>query len=240
MASVFPNEIDNIPLFIDIDESDSKFLFQFEDYMKKGDFKNANKVLQNIPNSKQKVVTATRLNQLRDCIIALEKFYKTQINPDLEQNQIQWKEKMSHHAFVGTYNQTIPYRVNNIVLYQYKLYIRTASDNVPGKIPTDESCWRILTLQGERGENLGGLGNDGAENPTTFYFDWIPNQTYAVNSIVSYENKWWIALKRNINSPPSETNNNWELLVKSLQPIYPFQPNQPTSQEEGEIWFQTF
>ena len=234
MPSTFPNQIDNISLFLDINSSDGSLIKEFETYMANNDFLNASIVLNKIENVDQKIITATRMNQLRDCIIALEQFYGSDIESYISNKQNQWQSVVDQFKFIGTYSSSYQYKVNNIVSFQlngeYLLYIRTYGDGISNKPPTDTNYWRVLTVKGERGIST--------DNSTTFYFDWISSQTYSVNSIVSRNNKWWIALKQNINSEPVEGSLDWQLVMSSMQAIYPIQSSQPLSQNVGELWFE--
>lgn len=236
MASTFPNEIDNIPLFLDVTDKDSSLIKEFEQYMTNNDFANANTTLQKIENANQKIISATRMNQLRDCIIALEKFYGTDIKPYITNKQSEWEGIISQFQFKNNYSSSTPYKINNIVLFQsngeFKLYIRTNGDGLSNKPPTDTNYWRVLTIKGERGIS--------SNSVTTFNFDWESNQTYAVNSIVSHNNQWWISLKENINSEPMEGSKDWQLVMVAMQTLYPVQEDQPLSQQIGELWFEVF
>ncbi len=234
MASTFPNKIDEIPLFLDVTNEDGILLKKFEEYMSKNDFANANKILNQIENAKQKILSATRINQLRDCILALEKFYGTDFKPYVENKQNTWQSVINQFQFKNIYSSSVGYKINNMVLFQidgdYHIYIRTSGDGLSNKPPTDKNYWRDLTIKGERGIS--------SSEQTTFYFDWVSNQTYAVNSIVSRGSEWWIALKENINSEPQEGNPNWRLVMRAMQTLYPIQSDQPLVQQKGELWFE--
>ena len=234
MASTFPNQIDNIPLFLDVTQNDGELLKSFESYMQLNDFENATNILNQIENASQKILSAERINKLRDCIIALEEFYGLNIQNYIEEKQSQWQAIIDKFKYMGEYSSNTQYSINNIILYRDngtdKLYIRTKGDEQSNKPPTDTNYWRPLTLKGERGitKNL----------ETTFYFDWTLEQTYAVNSIVSRNGEWWIALKENLNSEPMEGNTDWQLVMRAMQTLYPIQSDQPLSQQEGERWFE--
>lgn len=234
MSSTFPEKVDSIPSFIDVTQNDGELIKQFEQYMYENNFSSANTVLNRIENVNQKFITAERLNKLRDCIIALEEFYGLNIESYISNKQNQWQSIIDQFKFIGSYSSSYQYKINNIVSFQtngeYYLYIRTDGDGLSNKPPTDTKYWRVLTIKGERG-----ISNS---NDTTFYFEWEANQTYAVNSIVSYNSQWWISTKQNINSEPLEGNNNWELIMVAMQTTYPIQSNQPTSQQNGELWFE--
>lgn len=234
MASNFPTEIDNIPLFLDITSSDGDLIKQFEEYIAVNDFSNANKILNKIENADQKILSASRLNKLRDCIIALENFYQSDFSDYIKKAEENFISTVNNFGFKGEYSSSEPYQINNIVSYSedgsYNLYIRISGNNITGKIPIDTTYWRIFTVKGDTGISV-------SEN-TTFYFDWSSSQFYSKNSIVSYDNQWWISLKDNSNSKPQSGSLDWELVMKAMQATYPVQRDQPINQQNGELWFE--
>lgn len=234
MASTFPNKVDSIPLFLDVTDNDGVLLKKFEEYMSINDFTNANKILSQIENADQKIVSADKLNKLRDCILALEKFYGTDFKPYIDNKQNSWQGIIDQFSFQGLYSSSKTYKINNMILFQkdgdYHFYIRTGGDGLSNKVPTDTNYWRDLTIKGERGISPNGQ--------TVFYFDWVANQTYAINSIVSRGSEWWVALKQNINSEPQEGNPNWRLVMRAMQTLYPVQSDRPLTQQNGELWFE--
>ena len=234
MGSVFPNQIDNIPKFLDVTSKDGVLLKEFEKYMQANDLANANAVLNEIDNANQKIITATKMNQLRDCIIALENFYKTDIKQYTNQKQSEWQGIIDRFQFKGMYSSSINYEINNFVLFsdkgEYNLYIKTGANNVSSIPPNDERYWRKLTIKGHQGDSPVGA--------TTFMFEWVSSQPYQENAIVAHNNKWWICLKPNTNSEPIEGSLDWKLIVEALQARYPVQKSMPVSQSKGELWFE--
>lgn len=234
MPSTFPQKKDVIDTFIDVSASDTSLLKSFETYMINGDFINANKILSQISNADRKIITANRLNQIIDCLNAVEQFYGTDIKPYISQKQVQWQSIIDQFRLVDTYSSSIQYKVNNMVLYyiegDYNLYIRTNGDGLAGYPPTDTRYWRALTVKGEQGQSYNEL--------TTFYFDWKSNQTYSKNAIVVHNNQWWISLQENIGQEPLEGSKYWSLVMRAMQTIYPVQTPEPVGQIKGELWFE--
>lgn len=231
--STFPHKIDNIPLFLDVSQDDGELIKQFEEYMLKNDFNNANMVLHKIDSYDQKIITADRLNLLRSCILALEKFYGTDFKPYIEGKQKEWEAIVDKFSFKGIYSDSISYGRNNMVLFylkgEYHMFIKTTDDRTPGIVPIDTNNWRDLTVKGETG-----ITNSFSTN---FCFEWKSSQNYTKHDIVSFKNEWWIALKSNLDSAPKRGNDNWELILNALQPKYPVQELMPENQAVGELWF---
>lgn len=233
MASTFPQQIDIIPLFMDLTNADMTNVNNFQNAMNSGDFNKANQYLNLIENANQKIINASRLNKLRDAVLALEEFYKDDIEDYVSQKQAEWLGIINRFNYMDIYLPYVAYQVNNIVRYttngEENLYIKT-DPSAPNNPPTDKRYWRKLTIKGERGINSNG--------ETTFYFDWQSAQTYNTNAIVSYADKWWIAKKITVGNPPQEGSEYWDMIMSSMQSLYPVSSSQPDNQNVGELWFE--
>lgn len=231
MASTFPTTIDIIPQFLDITQADASLLDAFQVAMRAGDFATANLTLEQIASYGQKIVTAERLNQLRDALLALETFWTTTIEPYLLSKQVIWQAYVDQFDYKDTWSSSTSYLKNNIVKYTYEGFDRLylAKINNSNKVPTNTIYWLDITFRGAKGDN----GQDG----TSFSFEWLPDTNYLPNTIISYGTSWYIALQENVNVTPQE-GAIWDLILSFPQPIYPMQADQPSGQQSGEIWFQ--
>ena len=115
--TTFPNVIDVIAQKLDILPSDGGLISQYQTYMQLGDFANANKTLQSIANADQKLISSEDLNTFRDCILALERFYKDDIQDYTEQKQEEWLAIVNRFSYIGSYDPITLYYKNNIVGY---------------------------------------------------------------------------------------------------------------------------
>lgn len=233
MSSKFPNEIDKFIPFLDLTTNDGEKIKKYEIAMQQNNFAEASRILATIENVEQKILSASRFNQIKDSVIATQEFYGKNVKPYIEQKQNEWENIISQFEFKGEYNSTTRYKINNMVSFISngikKIYLRINGDNLNGQPPSDTKYWRTLTVEGERGTTDG--------RTTTFYNDWSSSQTYNKNAIVVYNNKWWISKQTNLNKEPLEGGADWELLMVASQVIYPVQTNQPLAQEVGELWF---
>lgn len=234
MASTFPTTIDIIPLFKDITQEDATLLSQFQEAIKVGNFTLASTYLNQITDANQKIVSAQRLNKLRDCILEIEDFYKNDIQPYINTKQSKWKSRINQFDYKGIYNSTVTYKKNNMVLYSInglnQLYIYINNTQSSNKEPANTTYWRVLTIQGQRGESS-------TVTSSVFAFNWESAQLYSINTIVYYNNCWWISKVENQNQTPQENSDYWDLVLKVEQPIYPIQSYKPTNQSIGELWF---
>ena len=232
IISTFPQQVDVINEFLDITVDDSVLLTEFQNAIRSGALSLANSILIQIENYDKKIVNASRLNEMRSAILAMEQFYGTDIEPYLDAKQIEWQGIIDRFSYQGDYNGSTQYAINNIVKYSSlgleKLYICTEIPPI-GTLPTNTSYFRVFTIRGEKGAS--GTGS-------TFDFEWDSGYPYNVNTIVVYENKWWNCSVANTNQTPSDGSSYWSLVLDVTQPNFPVQADEPIGQGIGELWFQ--
>ena len=232
--SNFPDELDSWETFLDVVSSDAILLTQYQQYVLAGDMENAQYIYKQIPNANRKFIGALVMNQFADAIMSLESFYGESgfINYTTIK-QSEWQAIINEFSYIGVFNINTQYNKNNIVLYningQNYLYINTYNGTTPiGTLPTNQDYWRILTIQGHKGE---------AGNSTTFYFTWEPNQEYRTNNIVCIGSSLYVALSDNVNNMPYVGSSYWERIFTVPQRHYPIQETQPEDAIAGDLWF---
>lgn len=233
LNTTFPNVIDVIADKLDITPDDGSLIAQYQVFMQKGEFSNANSILSQIANADQKLIIAEDLNTYRDCILALERFYKEDIKDYTEEKQQEWLAIVNRFSYIGNYNSATTYLKNNIVGYPQgsNILLYVAIQDVPrGTVPTNETYWKPLTVVGKKGDSGHGL---------TFRWEWSDQYDYTVEDVVTHHNLVFGCIKdHQTPQEPYEGSPFWELLMK-LTPIpYPMQSEQPINQQVGEIWFQ--
>lgn len=234
-TSTFPQQIDVLPQWMNITQSDASLLKLFQTEMKNGNFTKANEYLSQIVNYDKKLLSASKLNKLSDCIGAIENFYTREIQPYITTKQTEWEDIIDKFSYFDVYNSASTYTKNNMVLYNNNgldlIYICISENNITNKLPTDVLYWRQLTIQGAKGAN--------GTNGISYNYEWSSSVEYNTDEIVSYNSKLWISKNINQNSEPSEVNTNWEKVLDIPQPTYPMQASEPTNLSNGDIWFQT-
>lgn len=230
----FPDSVDNIPYFENISSSDLSNVNMFHSYLRMGDFSGAMSILERIPDYDKKFIDSGKLNKFRDAIIAIERYYKTDIKPYITDKQTEWQDIMNQFTYVGIWDSNNQYIKNNMVSYTVRnnTYIYIAYKNVPKDISINNtSYWTLLSLQGETGSS----GEGGA-----FKYEYLSNISYTKNDIVSYDNCLWVAEKDTTGVTPSINNSSdWTLLLEIPPASAPLQSSQPTGQSSGDLWFQT-
>ena len=115
--TVFPNSLDNIVSLLSVTSSDASLIRAFQNMIMDGNFSQAQVILNSIQNANRKFIDAPYLNTIRDAILALERFYKSDIYPYLEEQQEVWKNSVGQLSFFGPYDPKIKYAKNNYVSY---------------------------------------------------------------------------------------------------------------------------
>ena len=81
MATSFPNAIQNFPQMIDLIASDGALVQQYQAAMQAGNLTLAKQILDQIPNSQSKIITADYLNTINDTLVAVEKYFQARYSP---------------------------------------------------------------------------------------------------------------------------------------------------------------
>jgi len=231
--TTYPDTIDNILLKSNItNATDSSLVQQIQAFYVAGDFASAAALMTANPQLNGKIFNANDFNQLRDAIIALERFYNSDISPYIETKQTEWQNIIDKFSFKGIYSPTIQYYQNNLVNYTTTsgtfLYICIAQPSV-GIAPNNTTYWRVFTVQGERGVSGTGM---------SFAYLYNPTLSYSVNNVVIYKDKWWGALQPNQGQTPFEGSTYWQAILTSLPAIQiPITDMQPADQILGDQWY---
>lgn len=233
--TTFPDTQQTFVQMIDLTSSDGALMTQYQQAMMNGDFATAQSVLAQIPNANNKIFDSVKANTLFDTTVALERFYKTNIQDYIEEKQQEWEALVqlftANFAYVGQYSQGTQYRQNNMVSAinpstgDTNIYIAIQDNSAP---LTDTNSWRVLTIKGVQGISGDGL---------TFMGPWNSTTPYNVGDVVTYQNELWSALQVNTNQEPGATTGYWQnygnfpvqtIFVSQIQP----------SLSVGDFWFQ--
>lgn len=81
MPSLFPSEIQTFPQMTDLLASDGTLVQQYQTAMQAGNLTLAKQILDQIPNSQSKIITADYLNTINDTLVAVEKYFQVRYSP---------------------------------------------------------------------------------------------------------------------------------------------------------------
>lgn len=229
--TTFPYTIQTFVTMLNMTASDGSLVKQFQTAMKNSNTALAQSIYAQITNADAKFIDATKLNTLMQTCVALQRFYKTDIEPYITTKQTEWQGIIDQFTYQEVYSPAVQYVKNNFVLYNFNgvnfLYICTLTPPTVGITPTNTTYWRQLTIQGIKGDSGIGL---------TFLYGWNSATPYNLQDLVTYNNALWGCTLANTNQPPFEGSTYWELVGSIGQTIYPFQADAPTGLSIGELW----
>ena len=203
----FPDSLDSFTQWLNIVATDGPLIQQYLNAMNAGNQALANQILTQIPSASQKIIKATDLNKISQAILAIERFYLTDIQSYVQNQQQNWLNIINQFTYKGVWSSGTSYVVNNIVLYTVNglqlLFVATSTPSV-GTPPTNTNYWRTLTVQGTQGTSGPGL---------SYMQEWVASTTYNVNDAVTYSEGLWMSLQSNTNVQPATNHNFWKLII---------------------------
>lgn len=236
--TTFPDQEQNFVEMQDIVATDATVLTTYQQAMMNGDFQAAQAALATMANANNKLIDSVKLNTLFDTTVALERFYKTDVEPYIEQKQEEWEATVAiftnDFAYIGDWNNTTGYKRNNMVSFynsstgDTELYIAT-EDNTNEEPYASGAPWRRLSFKGIQGQSGEGV---------TFQTAWNSSTQYTEGDIVVHNDQLWQATQNNQNQEPSSTSAYWTGFGEfSTTNIYVAQI-QPAELSPGDFWFQ--
>lgn len=229
----FPSSVDQFLTFLNITATDGPLIAQYQTALQAGNTTLANQILAQIPSGTQKIIKATDLNKLTQAILAVERFYKTDIEPYVEDKQTEWLSIINQFSYKGTWSTGTSYQVNNLVAYTVSglTFIYLAISTPPiGTVPTNTQYWRLLTVQGQPGPSGEGL---------SYRQEWNVSTQYQANDAVTYDGTIWISLQSNQGIQPGTNQSIWKQIITLETAAYPIQSTEPQGLSQGDLWFNT-
>lgn len=229
----FPNSLDQFTTFLNIVSSDGPLIGQYQSAMQNGNTILANQILTQIPQATQKIITAVDLNTLSQAMLAIERFYLNDIEPYIDDLHQSWLNTIQQFSYKGVWQSGTSYVTNNLVSYTTSglNFVYIALSNVPiGISPTNQTYWRLLTIQGQQGASGEGL---------SYRQEWNSSTQYATNDAVTYDGALWMALQASQNRLPDTNPQYWQLVMNLKTVTYPIQDTVPTNLQVEGLWFNT-
>lgn len=231
--TAFPGDIDSFTTWLDIIASDGALVLQYQQAMQAGNTVLANQILAQIPSATQKIIKATDLNKMTQAILAVERFYQTDVEPYIQEQQTNWLEIIQRFSYKDEWASGTTYEVNNFVSYTVSgatlIYLATSNPPV-GTPPTNTNYWRLLSIQGQQGPSGEGV---------SYREEWAPTTQYYTDDTVTYGGALWIATQNSQGQTPQSGSQYWQLVMSLGLTTYPIQDSEPTGQEVGGLWFNT-
>lgn len=228
----FPDSVQSFVTMLNMATTDAVAVSGYQAAMEAGNTSLAQQYYSQIVNADSKFIDATKMNTIMNTVVALQRFYLTDIKPYIQTKQTDWENIINRFSYAGDYAVGTQYQVNNFVTYtvggEKQVFICTSNPPV-GATPTNTNYWRPLTIKGATGQSGAGL---------TFRYEWSSSENYYAEDVVTYNNTVWNCLKDNKNVLPGSDSKTWQLIYTTSQDIYPFQSDEPTNISAGDLWFQ--
>lgn len=229
----FPGDIDTFTTWLNITTTDGPLIYQYQQALQAGNTTLANQILAQIPQGTQKIIKAVDLNTLTQALLAVERFYLTDVEPYIQEHQESWLATIQQFSYQGVWSSGTSYVTNNFVTYTVSgltlLYLAIA-DPPLGTAPTNSQYWRLLTIQGQQGVSGQGL---------SYRQEWNVSTAYGINDAVTYDGALWMALQASQGVEPSTNPQYWKLIMALEATTYPIQDTAPMTLDVGGLWFNT-
>ena len=196
----FPDALDTMTRVSDVSYAYKDLIAQYYAYKNAGNDAAAAQLLVDNPMMKTMIIDAQKINKYQDIALALERFFKNDVEGYLE----------ARFAYIGAYSSGTTYVKGNIIDFDGEGFICRvdSSTDVSPVAHSTTTNWAIIAKQGIQGASGTGLAPRGIWNNST---------TYYVNDCISYNNILWQCLVENSNSAPSGSNANWlAILILSM------------------------
>lgn len=212
----FPNEIDTLRIFKDVDITTKPYVDQFYRYYNAGQFNEANQVILDHPELKDCLINAEMLQTLHDANIALQRTFSSSII-DLFASVIKYQ---------NTFSSTKKYNLYDMFYYQGIPYLVIKQNTPTGTYPPNTTYYAQLAIVGASGTGL------------SFKENWTSSTIYSQYDCVPYNNQLWVSLvANNVGHTPTSGSTYWKSIITVPKQVI-VSSTQPTGQTTGDIWFE--
>ena len=183
----FPNAVDDLSRMSDLASSDLVLVNQYYTYYNAGNLTAAAQLLADNPTLVSKLFNAAKFNILRDALIALERFYLSDVQTYINSTRQSLQGEIDKFTALGAYSATTQYVKHNVVTANGNGYVCTA--DCKGKAPgttAGANYWQLIVNKGDKGDSGTGLSFRGQYSSTT---------AYTLNDCVTDGTSIWAALK---------------------------------------------
>ncbi len=232
--STFPDQVDQFIERYDISPADVPNVKRYQ-YLKMSEsLTSAEETeLQNLTVLLQdKLFSPEAFNKLQDCIVNMQIFIKDEVDGYIEDKQDEFDNTIGQFSYVGDYNSNKQYFRNNFVTYNdgQTTEVYLALQDVLGKIPTNTTDWRNLSVRGAEGPP--GLG-------LAFKQSYDSSTVYHLGDLVEYNGSTFYCKQDNtLAITPGSDGNVWGLFVSKGAAIT-VSHVAPGSPALNQIWLDT-
>lgn len=201
----FPDKIDELKRMSDLSTADLPLVNQYYAYYNAGNIVAAAQLLATNPTLLDKLFNAAKFNVLHDALIALERFYMSDVQTYINSVRDSLQEEVDQLTTYGDYDPSVTYQKYNFIIYEGSVYV-AQKNGLKGVVPTigkSDDNWGLISIKGEQGVSGTGLSWRGAYSLTTQYYKddcvsdgeciWVANKDSIGQPLVEGE-YWMIAI----------------------------------------------
>jgi hypothetical protein len=138
----FPSGADTLTTATNITSSDMDLIISYRDALANNNLTLANQILLSITNVNEKIINASRINEIINVIKNIDDFYNNEIDDYLNQN-------INRYTPLMNYNSATTYDIGNIVISPtafgiLNLYISLVDDNTNNSPSSSPTYWELL------------------------------------------------------------------------------------------------
>lgn len=210
----------------DINFEETRLKAEYYDNFLNGNILAAKKIINRNPMLKFKVLSEENLNVLINSIMELENNFKTNVTNVFDDLITKYQININELIYIEEYSSYIEYKINNFVLYEHEIYF-CIKNTEQGILPTNETYWVKLGLRGDISPINTGLNYKGN------WENWI---VYDINDMIVYNNKIYVARKKNSSINPENNDEVWFLATEVDQKGIIVSKIEPPNMRVGNIW----
>lgn len=191
----FPQAIDTFDRATDVTLDLLPLVKEYQTLYNNGKLNEASQLLISHPELQNCMINAKTINRCYDGIKALQRYYFSDIQKYIEQLI----------TYRGEYSNKIKYDKYDVCLYNRSAYLCISDQHQVGILPTEQTYFVQITLQGEQG--IAGIN-------LTFEGIWNATVTYSSDSCVTYNNVLYASLiDNNLAKTPSKNSSYWTVVI---------------------------
>ena len=191
--TLFPEALDIITRMSDITYADMSLITQYNTYIAAGNFDAAQQLIVDNTGLQTKIFNAVKFNKLADAIMAVQRFFKDDVEAHIESVGDNLAAQIANFGNVGEYSESQQYHRFEIVQADGSSYM--CVEDCQGVPVTNGDYWVKIASKGETGASGTGLSYCGV---------YSSSQSYQKDDCVSDGYRMWAALQPSVGQPLEE------------------------------------
>lgn len=191
--TLFPDALDIITRMSDITYTDLDLIKQYNTYISAGNFESAQQLLADNPGLQNKIFNAEKFNKLADSIMAVQRFFKDDVETYITDVGDNLESQISQFGNVGDYSPKQSYKRFEVVRFEGSSYMCT--QDCQGQPVTNPEYWVKIAEKGDTGASGAGLAFCGI---------YSAERQYQKDDCVSDGYRMWAALQPSVGQPLAE------------------------------------